>query len=173
MINKSLIFLFAFYFLALFQTTFLVYFPIRGQIPNLIFIFLFLIIFFTFPEKEENLFSLGNLFPVLFSGFFMDLFSGFTIGVSIFLFFISVIVLGKILESIKEKNILVFLILFLIFELIFYFLLFLFNIFFKRNIVSFPNLFLIQISYDLFFALFFFIIISVFKQRKSLKKNYV
>src|SRR5438067_1831116 len=66
-----------FFCLWLLQVSFFPYFTIMGTVPNLIFIFYFLIISF----ENRNEFALG-LFATGVAGFFLDIVSPFTLGAS-------------------------------------------------------------------------------------------
>ena len=58
-----------FYFLTLFQTSFMVHFSIRGIVINLILVAIFLINILETPEKNTGIFAAGV------AGFFWDIFS--------------------------------------------------------------------------------------------------
>jgi rod shape-determining protein MreD len=64
----------AFYFLALFQASFMPHFGIYGVIPNIVLLAIFTVNFF---EKQEG--KVGFLVAI-FGGFFMDIFSGRFLG---------------------------------------------------------------------------------------------
>jgi len=77
--KKILVLVIFFYFLALFQTSFLAHFSIFGFVPNLIFIIVILWNFFEKPKKTLGIFS------ALIGGFFLDVFSSRPIGFYIFI----------------------------------------------------------------------------------------
>jgi rod shape-determining protein MreD len=67
--RKTLFIFIIFYILILLQTSFLVYFNIKGFIPNFILIAIILINFF--EEREKN----TGIYSALIGGFFLDIFS--------------------------------------------------------------------------------------------------
>jgi rod shape-determining protein MreD len=77
MVKKILAFIIFFYVLALFQTSFLVHFKIFGQIPNLILLALIIINIFEKPKDYSGVFA------AVIGGFFLDIFSEKSIGLSI------------------------------------------------------------------------------------------
>ncbi len=81
------------YFLALFQTSFLVHFSIWGMIPNLILILIFFWILFEDPESS---FGIYNAFV---AGFFLDIFSNWLIGFNILILVILALFLKLILNK--------------------------------------------------------------------------
>ncbi len=111
MLKKIVFSLLLFYFLALFETSFLSHFSLWGQVPNLLLIALFLIIFF---EKK-----ITDYFPVeaVIAGFFSDIFSRRFLGVSVVIFFLASFLLERALKVFKKQNILAFILLFFIFFL--------------------------------------------------------
>ena len=169
MIKKRLILFFVFYFLILLQTSFLVYFRIDGQVPNLVLVFLFLIIFFTASTRDEAKQPfLENFWALVFAGFFIDLYSDYPIGVSITFLFLAALLTEKILMNLKEPNIFVFLILCLIFQCFYYFCFCVLDYFLRESaFFLFDRFFLVQIIYNLFFSLFGFYLFRIFKKRKS------
>jgi len=72
-----------FYFLTLFQTSFLVHFSVKGVVINLVLVVLFLINILEAPEKNSGVYAAGI------AGFLWDIFSekfiGFYIVILIFL----------------------------------------------------------------------------------------
>lgn len=111
--KKVLISALVFYFLILIQTSFLVHFAIFSVVPNLILISVVIFNFFENPRKNS-----GFLIAVI-GGFYLDLFSNFQIGVSIFSLVILVFLIKKFLKFIGEENVFYFILLF-VFSLIFY-----------------------------------------------------
>ena len=101
-----------FYFLGLIQSSFMVHFDIAGVTPNLILVSVILFNFFEKPWKNS-----GFLIAAI-AGFYLDLFSSYQIGVSIFSLVLLVFLIKKILKFIGEENIFYFIFLF-IFSLIF------------------------------------------------------
>ena len=87
MIKNLIILTIFFYFLALFQTSFLVHFSIRGVVINLILVSIFLINILEAPKKNSGIFS------AFMAGFFWDTFSEKFIGfhILILIFFALVI----------------------------------------------------------------------------------
>jgi rod shape-determining protein MreD len=81
MIKKLLIFIPLFYFLALFQTSFLVNFKLFGLVPNLVLIAVVLINIF---EKPRDYSGLGAGFA---AGFFLDVFSQSFFGFHVLILF--------------------------------------------------------------------------------------
>lgn len=98
MIKKFLFTFLLFYFLVVFQTSFLVSFSIKGQVPNFVLIALFLI---TFLGKE-----MSSFFPIesFLAGFFLDLFSSKTFGLSIVILVVITFLLKKILKGLRVDN---------------------------------------------------------------------
>ena len=80
MIKKILILVIIFYILVLFQSSFLVHFPMAGVVPNLVFILIVLLIFFEGTKKNTAIVS------AFIGGFFLDVFSGKFIGFYILIF---------------------------------------------------------------------------------------
>lgn len=72
--KKILILVLFFYFLALFQASFLVHFKIWGMAPNLI---LILVIFINLFERPKNITGISS---AVIGGFFLDIFSSKPIG---------------------------------------------------------------------------------------------
>lgn len=75
-----------FYFLALLQTSFFAHFSLLGIIPNLVFIFFFLLAFFAHEENVSFLWRL--LFFSVIAGFLLDIFYGYFLGFSVVLLFV-------------------------------------------------------------------------------------
>lgn len=72
--KKILILIIFFYILILFQTSFLIHFPILGLIPNLVLISVILLNLFEKPQNYSGYFS------AFIGGFFLDIFSENFIG---------------------------------------------------------------------------------------------
>ncbi len=69
MLKKIIILILGFYFLTLFQSSFLVHFSIRGMVPNLVLIAVIIINLFTF---KDFWFIFGS---TVIGGFYLDVFS--------------------------------------------------------------------------------------------------
>lgn len=65
------------YFLTLFQSSFVVFFNVRGMVPNLVLIFIFL--FNIFEKPSEN----SGIAAAAAGGFFLDIFSGGHLGINL------------------------------------------------------------------------------------------
>lgn len=132
--RKILILILLFYFLAIFQESFLGHFPLFGGTCNLILISVFLLIFF-----EENLGSenLGVLSGFL-GGTILDFFSSIPFGIFALNLTLSSLFIKKISRVFKKSNILGFSILFLLYFCFYKALLFFEDfvspLFFKRNL---------------------------------------
>ena len=93
MIKKTLLLLLFFYFLALFQTSFLVHFNWQGIVPNLVLVALIFINLFEKPEKKLGIVSglLGGFYLDIFSLSFQGFFGFYTLialAISLFIKFI-------------------------------------------------------------------------------------
>lgn len=132
--KKYLILIVVFYFLVIFQESFLSHFTLFGATPNLILISVFLLIFF-----EENLGSenLGVLAGFL-GGTILDFFSSIPFGIFALNLTLSSLFIKKISRVFKKSNILGFSILFLLYFCFYKALLFFEDfvspLFFKRNL---------------------------------------
>lgn len=100
--KKIIFFALFFYFLALVQTSFLVHFDIVGTIPNLILIFLVLALFF---EKSSDK---SGYWVAALAGFYLDVFSGLQLGVSIFVLILLTYFVKRIVRTLREENVLYF-----------------------------------------------------------------
>ncbi len=96
---KALIIILLFYFFAVLQNSFLVHFNIYGTIPNIIFIFFFLLIFFEGRKSYYQIISWSIV-----AGFFLDVFSSSYFGVSIAVLLLIGILTKKIANSLKERR---------------------------------------------------------------------
>ena len=92
MFRKTLIFLLFFYFLALWQTSFLVHFKLLGVAP----LILISVIFINLFEKAKNY---SGIFAAFIGGFFLDIFSSGIIG-----FYALIILATAILIKIILRN---------------------------------------------------------------------
>ena len=81
------------YFLALFQTSFLVHFRILGYVPNLV---LFFVVIWNLLEDGKN--STGG-FVSLIGGFFLDVFSNHFIGFNILILVLISLAIKLILKK--------------------------------------------------------------------------
>jgi len=111
--KKILFFVLFFYILVLIQTGFLFHFDIAGTVPNLLLISVVLVIFFERPQKKS-----GFLIAAI-AGFYLDLFSDFWLGISLFTLVVLTFLIKRILRALEGENILYFISL-LIFAVIFY-----------------------------------------------------
>jgi len=87
-----------FFVLFLFQNSFLPFFNIVGQIPNLVFILFYLLLFF---DKNEE-----SFFWSIFAGFLLDVFSPYYLGISIIsllIIYLAKKLLNYFLKDIKGK----------------------------------------------------------------------
>ncbi|MEA3292990.1 MAG: rod shape-determining protein MreD [Patescibacteria group bacterium] len=104
MTKNIFIFIILFYFLILFQTSFLVHFNINGWTPNLILIILILTLFLEKPTNKNA------IYVAIICGFFWDIFSetfiGFHILIGLFLVILIKIILKKYIRPIifSKKN---------------------------------------------------------------------
>lgn len=94
--KKILIFLPIFYFLLLLQQSFLPNLAIRGQVPNLLLISVFLIAFFS--QKREEAISGAFL-----AGLLLDIFSSFPLGFFAFLF-VLLVLFFQLFSRLFEKS---------------------------------------------------------------------
>ena len=164
MLKEILILFFAFYFLTLVQTGFFIHFRILNQVPNLILVFLFLIIFF----DQEFLINLFFLETIL-AGFFLDLISSRFLGISIIILFLGAFFLKKILKSIRKQNIFSFIFLFLAFTFLYEETIFIVNCLLGGVPCFAPNQFLlIRVAYSLLFAILGFYLCLIFQKKKIL-----
>lgn len=95
-LTKFLFFVAMFYFLVLLQQSFLPNFAIRGKIPNLLLILVFLNNFFS--EKKEK-----SIWFAFSAGLLLDLFSSLPLGFFAFLF-ASSLILFQIFSQLFEKS---------------------------------------------------------------------
>jgi len=156
--KKILLFIFVFYVLALFQTSFLVHFSIFNIVPNFIFILIFTFNFIERPDKKLGFFVAGI------GGFYLDLFSGFQIGTSIIVLLFLAYLIKRLLNFLMEENIVLFLPCFVFFYLLYKFLLVFVNSIFE---MSFSSLFVLDkiiifdILYNLIFSVFIYSLIKI------------
>lgn len=160
---KLLIIFLLFSLLAILQTSFLVHFNIMGATLNLIFILYFVIVFFEGSQKY-----IQGIFSAIVAGFFLEVFSSFYFGISFASLLITVFILKYILDLLKKKKdkypIIYFTPLFVL-SFIIYNLFLTIAIYFLNSPHLMPILswiFLIEIVYNLIFALFCFYIYKKF-----------
>jgi len=156
---KLVVLFLLFVFLATFQISFLVHFNIAGTTPNLIFILFFLIVFFSGRSKSTMNFK--NIFlPSVFAGLFLDIFYFPYFGLAIVLLLVMAYILKYVLFLLKktrnEYPVVYFIPLFVLFFIFF-------NIFLTTAMPCFNWVFLIEIMYNLIFALLGFYIFKTFK----------
>jgi rod shape-determining protein MreD len=155
-----------FYFFALLQNSFFVYFNFFGAVPNFLFVLFFIYIFFS--KKEDYL---KTILIAILAGFFLDILSVNKIGVSVVFLIIISLIIKKIKSLLKDQEDNYpfghFVVLFLISFILYYFSL---EAFFyltaKYVFVSIDFKLLFEILYSLFFA-----IIGYFVGKKFVKKN--
>ena len=164
--KKILIFALFFYILTLIQTSFLIHFDILGVTPHLILISIVLLNFLEKPKDYTGLWVAGA------GGFFLDLFSSFQFGVSLFTLIILAFLIKRILIILKEENIIYFIFIF-VFAFVFYNL---FSVLFNSLLnLSFPSLFIFnklkifEIIYNLIWGILGYFLVKLCSQ-KVLKK---
>lgn len=156
--KRILIFALFFYLLALIQTSFLIHLDISGVTLNLILISVILINFFEKPWRKT-----GFLIAAI-AGFYLDLFSDFQIGVSLFTLIILALLIKRILKTLKEENIFYFIPVFIL-AIVFYNL---FSVLLSSVLeLSFPSSFcfdklrILEIAYNLVIGIFGFYLIKL------------
>lgn len=88
-----------FYLLALLQASFFAHFAFFGAFPNLVFIFLFLLIFFGGKKMKTS-----SIIYAIFAGIILDIFSGAILGFSAVLLIALGFASKKIQTSLNEKE---------------------------------------------------------------------
>lgn len=173
---KYPVFFLAFYLLALFQTSFFAHFSVFGIVPNFVFIFFFLIVFFSVadfisaPKLRPKTFQENILYAVL-AGFFLDLFYFPFFGASIISLVIISVLTPRVFSSLREGKdkypLNYFLILFLGFFL-FYEIASALSAYFISSgsifLINFSWVFVFKIIYNLLFALAGFYIYKYLKK---------
>ena len=88
--KKILILIIFFYILALFQTSFLIHFPVLGLIPNLVLLSVILINLLEKPQNYSGYFSafIGGIFLDIFSENFIGFYILISLGLVVFIKFI-------------------------------------------------------------------------------------
>lgn len=109
--KKFLILILLFYFLVIFQESFLSHFTLFGARINLILISVFLLVFFEENFDSENL----GIFSGFLGGTISDLFSHFPFGIFAFNLTSTAFLTKKISKFFKKSNILAFSLLFLVY----------------------------------------------------------
>jgi len=170
---KYLITILLFYFFALLQSSFFIYFNVFGAVPNLIFVLYFTVIFF---DKKNNYYS--AIFYAMLAGLFLDIFSTYKIGLSIVLLVIIGILIKKVQSSLSETKddysfahfAILFFASFLIYHLSLKACLYFLNPNFIALTLNFK--FLAELMYSLFFgAVGFYICKNLLKLDKNNKQN--
>lgn len=149
-----------FYFFAILQNSFLPHFSIFGIIPNIILIFYFLLIFF---EKTDK-FYLGT-FGAFAAGFFLDILSHSFFGISIVLLLAMMVLIKKALQLLWNRT--------GEYSLLYFFPLFIVYIMFYNLFLSDFNaswILLVEVAYNLVFALLGFYIFKKFNIFKNSNK---
>jgi len=149
---KFLVIILFFYFLTLFQNSFVSHFAIFGIFPNLVLVLFCLFVFFEDSHKHSN------IFLVFTAGFFLDIFSNSFFGVSVFSFIVIYFFIKEtihLLRDIPREYSIIYFILIFIFSIILYDFFFgLFSRFLSRSLIS-PfdgYALIIEIIYNLPFA---------------------
>ena len=96
---KYILIFILFYVFAVLQTSFLVHFAFFGSVPNLIFIFLFTLLFF---EKKAGCYEI--IFYAISAGLFLDLFSNTFFGLSIALAVVMAFLIKKTQGLLQEQS---------------------------------------------------------------------
>ncbi|MDO8486289.1 MAG: hypothetical protein Q7S77_01140 [Candidatus Staskawiczbacteria bacterium] len=161
---KLLILFLLFGLFGILQTSFFIHFNIIGATLNLIFILFFLTVFF-----EEQKKYIQGIFSAIVAGFFLDIFSSFYIGISIASLLVIAFAIKYIIYLLKKKRdrypIVYFAPLFILFFII-YNLFLTITVYFSSSPHIIPTLslvFLVEIFYNLFFAILGFFIYKKFK----------
>lgn len=161
---RLLIIFLLFGFLGILQTSFLVHFNIMGATPNIVFILFFLVVFF-----EESQKYIQGIFSAITAGFFLDILSSSYFGGAIVSLLIIAFILKHLLSLLKKTRdkypIVYFAPLFVLFFIVFNLLLTI-AIYSLNSSQVMPRLswvFLIEIVYNLVFALFGFYIYKTLK----------
>lgn len=146
--RKILILILLFYFLVIFQESFLSHFTVLGATPNLILISVFLLIFL----EKNSVYQNPKILPGFLGGTILDLFSSIPFGIFTLNLTLSSFLTQKISRIFKESNILAFSILFL-FYFSFYKVLLIFENF--VSLILFKRSFGISFNFGSFFSEFF------------------
>jgi len=159
--------IFLFYFFALLQSSFFIYFNLFGAIPNLIFTLFFILVFFS---KKDSYYI--TIFYAILAGLFLDIFSVSQLGISIILLMIIGVLIKKMQSSLNEKPdnypFVYFLSLFLV-SFLAYCLMLKASLYFLNPgfaVITLNYKFLAEIIYSLFFA-----VIGFYIGKKFIKQN--
>ena len=160
--QRFLILFLFFYILSLIQTGFLIHFNIKGGLPNLLLISVFLSIFLENPRKNFSFFG------ALVGGFFLDIFSNSFLGISIITLLLMTFLLKRVMLILRELNIFWFLILLFV-SMNFYNL---FSPFINSLIlfkitsfqIDFTEVFVVEVIYNLILGLIIFYLLRFFKK---------
>ncbi|MBI1866140.1 MAG: hypothetical protein HY005_02545 [Candidatus Staskawiczbacteria bacterium] len=153
--------------LGIFQTGFFTHFNIMGASLNLIFILFYIIVFFENSKKY-----IQGIFSAFTAGFFLDIFSSFYFGTSFICLLIIAFILKHMLELLRKKKgeypityfISLFVLSFIIYNLFLAISVYLLNSHMKVSLLNW--IFVIEIAYNLLFAVFGFYIYKKFKLYK-------
>ena len=96
---KSIFIIILFYFFAVLQNSFFAHFSLFGAVPNLVFIFFFLLIFFQKNNGYRNIFLYS-----IFAGLFLDIFSYTYLGVSVILLLLIGLIIKKVKSLLQENK---------------------------------------------------------------------
>jgi len=162
-----------FYFFALLQSSFFIYFSLFGAIPNFVFILFFLLTFFC---SENNYYK--TIFIAILAGLTIDIFYASQIGISIVLLIIIGFLITKTQSSLKKTDddypfipfFALFLTSFLAYCLLFKICLYFINP--GYTIVVFSPKLLAEILYSSFFAILAFFIYKKLSRQKTSNKNF-
>ncbi len=161
---KLLILFLLFGFLGIFQTSFLAHFNIMGSAPNLIFILFFLAVFFEEPQQR-----IQGISSAIMAGFFLDILFSSYFGEAIISLLIIVFLLKRSLSLLRKTRdkypIAYFVPLFILSFIVFSLFLTIAAYFLNSERMAFflSWIFLIEIAYNLIFAIFGFYIFKKFK----------
>lgn len=150
---RLLILFLLFGFLGISQTSFLAHFDIMGATLNIVFILFFLVVFFEDSQKY-----IQGIFSAITAGFFLDIISSSYFGGAIVLLLIITFIMKhllSLLKKTKDKHPVVY------FVPLFILSLFIFNL--PLIISHLGWVFLIEIFYNLVFALFGFYLFKTLK----------
>lgn len=99
---KYLVITVLFYLFAVLQNSFFAHFNLFGEIPNLVFIIFFLLIFFE-PKRPKGYPNYQVIFYAISAGLFLDFFAQTYFGVSIFILMVIGVATKKIQTLLREK----------------------------------------------------------------------
>ena len=152
---KILITIILFYLFAVLQNSFFVHFNLFGAVPNLVFIFFFLITFFDKSKKYYR-----AIFYAVVAGLFLDLFSYSYFGVSVIILLLVGFFLKKVQSSLQEKKDNKFP--FIYFLPLFIFSFAGYDLLFNLFVGNFSKIIIAEIVYNLFAACIAFYIYRIF-----------